>query len=90
MVVGRRSHHASLTKAKRVLKKENIRSPNDAWKGYLKTWDQTPQGGFTRPNMNPPQQQGANVLIQVGLWPMAIILNPSSKTEVSKGAWIKS
>ena len=26
-------------KKKRDLKKENIRSPNDAWKGYLKTWD---------------------------------------------------
>ena len=58
MVVERRSHHASLTKAKRVLKKEKIRSPNDAWKGYLKTWDQTTQGGFTRPNMNPPAARG--------------------------------
>ena len=38
--VGRRSHHASLTKVERVLKKEKIMSPSDAWKGYLKTWDQ--------------------------------------------------
>ena len=36
VVVGR-SHHASLTKTKRVLKKEN-RSSNDASKGYLKAW----------------------------------------------------
>ena len=32
VVVERRSHHASLTKAERVLKKKKIRSPNDAWK----------------------------------------------------------
>ena len=30
-VLVRGSRFASLTKAKRVLKKENIRSPNDAW-----------------------------------------------------------
>ena len=36
---GRQSHHASLTQAESDLKKENIRTPNDAWKGYLKTWD---------------------------------------------------
>ena len=39
VVVGRWSHHANLTQAKRDLNKEKIRSPNDAWKGYLKTWD---------------------------------------------------
>ena len=33
------SHHAGLTKAKRFLQKEDIRSPNDAWKDYLKTWN---------------------------------------------------
>ena len=38
MVVRTQTHHASLTQAKRDLKKENIRSPNDEWKGYLKTW----------------------------------------------------
>ena len=27
-------------KAKIILQKENIRSPNDAWKDYLKIWDQ--------------------------------------------------
>ena len=37
VVAGRRSHHASHTQAKRDLKMEKIRSPNDAWKGYLKT-----------------------------------------------------
>ena len=36
MVVGRRSHHASLSDTKRVLTRENIRSQYDAWKGYLK------------------------------------------------------
>ena len=36
---GRRSRHASLTQAERDPKKEKIRSPNDAWEGYLKTWD---------------------------------------------------
>ena len=49
-----------------------------------------PTRGVYKTQYEPPQQQGANVLIQAGLWPMAIILNPSSKTEVSKGAWIKS
>ena len=39
VVVERRSHHASVTKAKRLLQKEKIRSPNDAWKDYLKIWD---------------------------------------------------
>ena len=34
------SKHASLTKAKTFLKKEKIWSPNDEWKGYLKTWNQ--------------------------------------------------
>ena len=49
MVVGRQSHHVSLTKAKRVLKKENIRSPNDASKGYLKTWDGWNKGVYSAP-----------------------------------------
>ena len=40
VVVRRRSNHASLTQPKRDLKKEKIRSPSDAWKGYLKTWNQ--------------------------------------------------
>ena len=38
MAVGRRNHHASLTKAKRGPKKEKIKSSNDEWKGYLKSW----------------------------------------------------
>ena len=91
---------ASLTKAKRVLKEKNIRSPNDTLKSYLKTWDQwniqsfqehcpwTPQGQFTARHIN-PQLQGVNVLMHVGLWPMAIKLNPLWKTRVSKNAWIK-
>ena len=29
-----------LMEVQRVLKMEKIRSPNDVWKGYLKTWDQ--------------------------------------------------
>ena len=37
VVVGRRSHHANLQHAKKDLEMEKIRSPNDAWKGYLKT-----------------------------------------------------
>ena len=37
--VERQGHHASLVKTKRVLKKENLRLPHHAWKGYLKTWD---------------------------------------------------
>ena len=36
VVVGRRSHHASLAQAKRDRKMEKIRLPNDALKGYLK------------------------------------------------------
>ena len=62
---GRQCHHASLTQAKRDLKTEKIRSPNDAWKGYLKTWDcwnsqsfqglfpWTPQGGLIAPPWTP-------------------------------------
>ena len=63
MIVERRSHHPNLTKAKRVLKKEKIRSPNDAWKGYLKLGigeiakafrdiALNPTRGFTAPHMN--------------------------------------
>ena len=39
VVVERRSQDGTLTNAKIILKKKRIRSPNDAWKGYLKTWD---------------------------------------------------
>ena len=54
---------------KKNLKKEKIRSLNDAWQGYLKTWDQgnsqifqghcpwTPQRGLTMPHRT-PQLQG--------------------------------
>ena len=92
VVVDRWSHHTSLTKAKSVLKKAKIGSSNDAWKGYLKTWNQwnsqsfqgnclwTLQEGFTAPHVN-NQLQGASA-------PMTIKLNPSWKTEVSKSAWI--
>ena len=38
--------------------------------------------------LKPPASR-ANALTYVGLWPMAIKLNPSWKTEVSKSAWIK-
>ena len=48
VMVGRRSHHASLTQAKRDLKKEKIWSLNDAWKGYLKTWDRWNSQSFHR------------------------------------------
>ena len=89
-----------LQRPNNFLKKEKIRSPNDAWKSYLKTWDRknsqsfqghcpwTRQGGFTALHMN-PQLQVANVLPHVGLLPTVIKLNPSWKTEVSKSAWIK-
>ena len=36
-----------------------------------------------------PKAARANVLTHVGLWSMAIKLNPSWKTVVSKSAWIK-
>ena len=86
---------------KKVLQREKARSPNDVWKSYLKTWDRwnsqtfkghyswTPQeswvgggGGLQRPIWTPS-------CINVPLWPMAIKLNPSWKTEVSKYAWVK-
>ena len=51
-------------KKKRDLKKEKIRAPSDAWKDYLKTW------GIKTPAAR------VNVLMQVGLWPTAIKLNP--------------
>ena len=99
-MVGRQSHHASLTQEKRDLKMEKIRSPNDVWKGYLKTWDWwnsqsfqkhcpwTSQGGAYSIPCEPPVAM-ANVLIDIGLWPTAIKLNASWKKEVSKNAWIK-
>ena len=60
---------------------KEIRSPNDAWNSYLKTWDHLNSQSF--------QELMANVLMHVGLWPITIILNPSWKTEVRKSAWIK-
>ena len=48
----------------------------------------TPQDGLIAPHMNTPAAW-ANMLKYVGLWPMAIKLNPLWKTEVSKSAWIK-
>ena len=33
-------------KKEESLKKENIRSSNNAWKDYLKTWDLEPPAGF--------------------------------------------
>ena len=61
VVVERRSHHASLTKAERFLKKK--RSGHQMMHGKA-------------PHMN-LQLQGANVLVHVGLWPTVIKLNPS-------------
>ena len=43
-------------KEKRDLEKEKIRSPNDAWKDYLKTW------GLE------PLVARVNVLTQIALW----------------------
>ena len=40
------------------------------------------------PNIS-PQQHGANVVTHVRLWPIAVKINLSWKTEVSKSAWIK-
>ena len=64
-VVGRWSHHASLSQAKRDIKSQKFRSQiNNAQKGNLKTWGRwnsqtfqgnchwTTQGGFTAPHMN--------------------------------------
>ena len=49
---------------KMTLKKEKIRQPNDAWKGYLKTW-----------GLEPPAAR-VNVLMNIELWPAAMKLNP--------------
>ena len=98
--MGRQNHHASLKQAKKDLIKEKIRSPNDVWKGYLKTWDRWNKasrgtvlrphkgaGGLQRPIwIHSFKGQRAEVL---GLWPTAIKLNPSWKTAVGKNAWIK-
>ena len=66
-----------LTQAKRDVKMETIRSPNDAWKGYLKTWDRwnsqsiqnhcpwTPQGGVYSAPYEPPVAM-VNVLRTLG------------------------
>ena len=42
--------HASLIQAKRDLRKEKFRSPNDAWKRYLKTWDWSNSQSFLDPS----------------------------------------
>ena len=64
-MAGRRSHHANLPYAKRDLEVDKIRSPNDAGKGYLKTW------GLETP------AAWVNVLTHVnGLLPTTIKLNP--------------
>ena len=47
----------------------------------------TPQGEFIVSHMK-CQLQGANMLTHIGLWAMAIKLNPSWKMEVSKSTWI--
>ena len=54
----------SVQKEKRDLKKEKIRSPYDAWKGYLKTWGLEPSAARIK------------VLTHVWLWPTDIKLNP--------------
>ena len=70
---------------------EQTRSPNDAQKGYLKTWDWwncksflghcpwTPPGGEGGGLQYPMQTPSCN----------AINFNPSWKMDVSKNAWIK-
>ena len=79
--------------------KESFWLLDDAWKGYLKTWDQWNSQSFhgalpletTRrpysPSTEPPAAR-VNILMYVWLWPLAIKLNLSWKTEVSKSAWI--
>ena len=90
-----------LRRRKRDLKKQKIRSSNDVWKGYLKTWDRwnsqsfqgrclwTAQRRVYRTPYKPPVAR-FNMLIQVKLRCLAIKLSPSWKMEVSKSAWIKS
>ena len=80
--------HASLLQAKRDLRKEKIRSSNDAWKSYLKTWDWWNSESFQG---HCPWNPAARVIVltYIGLSSMAIKLNPSWKNEVSKSVWIK-
>ena len=92
--MGSQSHHARLTQVKRDTKKEKIRSPNDAWKGYLKTWNKRNSLSFPldptrRAYSAPYEPQAASANVHIGLWPMAVKLDPAWKTEVSKSAWIK-
>ena len=91
-------HFVSCAGKKRP-KKEKIRSLNDAWKGYLKTWgwwnSQSFQGHCLGPHKGglqhpyEPPVAMFNMLTHVRLWPRAIKLSSSWKTEVSKSAWIK-
>ena len=90
VVVGRRSHRASLTQAKRDLKMENIRSLNDAWKDYLKTWDRwnsqrfqghCPVGCLQRPRWTLQLQ-----------WPTywhTLGYGHETQSFISKSAWLK-
>ena len=55
--------------------------------GKVKTWDCSNNQNF---HEHKPPAARTNVLTHVGwVWPAAIKLNPSGKTEVRKSPWIK-
>ena len=69
------------------------RTKKDAWRLFeklesLKNLKVDLQGDLQHPLE--PSVAKANMLPHVALWPMAIKLNPSWKTEVCKSNWIKS
>ena len=62
---GRWSHCANLMQPKRDLKREKIRSLNDAWKGYLKTWDCWNSQRFQGLPLNPTRRRGGGLRLIV-------------------------
>ena len=89
MVVGWRSHHTSLTQAKKDLKKETKMSPNDAWQGYLKTWYQWNSQNFSGIATGLHKRDLQRHIWTPGCKDQRPDAHPSWKTEVSKSAWIK-
>ena len=80
---GKRSVH-QMTHGKAVLK-PGIGKNSQIFQGHCH-W--APKRRFTAPHMNPWLQE-ANMLMHIGLWPMALKLNHSWTMEVNKSAWIK-
>ena len=94
--VGRQSHHATLTKAKRVLKKKKTRPLNDAWKSFFEnlglvipkaSWD-TPKVEFTTSDMNQQLQGAISLSLCLSIYlPIYTYAPPSFWSSGGEGGW---